>query len=241
MPEVEKRWRRQPVTLPPDGQVRAPRRTLRAARSRRRLGIRPARPARRAGDRRRGSAPPARLQGEFHGRAVTRHSLKLQGEALRLDDLWPLALAVAPRAADRWLGLAPQGEIRRLTLELDRPRAGAIPVFEVDADVANLGAAASGGWPGLEGLTATVNGSDERGRIELRSPSLDFEWPRMFSAAPGPIAVTGEVEWRREGRTWIAAAEKRLARARSGSRARRVRVPVRGPDGSRPNCAWTGP
>ena len=112
----------------------------------------------------------------------------------------------APRT-DGW-ALAPRGEIRRLTLELDRPRAGAIPVFAVDADVANLGAAASGVWPGLEGLTATVKGSDERGRIELRSPSLDFEWPRMFSAAPGPIAVTGEVEWRREGRTWIAAAKK---------------------------------
>ncbi len=207
MPEVEKRWRRQPVTLPPTAryELLAGHFALRGLDDGWAFDLRDLRAVREMQTR---SAPPARLQGEFHGRAVTRHSLKLQGEALRLDDLWPLALAVAPRAADRWLGLAPRGEIRRLTLELDRPRAGAIPVFEVDADVANLGAAASGVWPGLEGLTATVKGSDERGRIELRSPSLDFEWPRMFSAAPGPIAVTGEVEWRREGRTWIAAAEK---------------------------------
>ena len=207
MPEVEKRWRRQPVKVPPTVryELLAGHLALRGLDDGWAFDLRDLRAVR---EMQTGSPPPARLQGEFHGRAVTRHSLKLQGEALRLDDLWPLALAVAPRAADRWLGLAPRGEIRRLTLELDRPRAGAIPVFAVDADVANLGAAASGVWPGLKGLTATVKGSDKRGRIEMRSPSLDFEWPRMFSAAPGPIAATGEIEWRREGRTWIAAARK---------------------------------
>ena len=207
MPEVEKRWRRQPVKVPPTVryELLAGHLALRGLDDGWAFDLRDLRAVR---EMQTGSPPPARLQGEFHGRAVTRHSLKLQGEALRLDDLWPLALAVAPRAADCWLGLAPRGEIRRLTLELDRPRAGAIPVFAVDADVANLGAAASGVWPGLKGLTATVKGSDKRGRIEMRSPSLDFEWPRMFSAAPGPIAATGEIEWRREGRTWIAAAKK---------------------------------
>ena len=200
MPEVEKRWRRQPVKVPLTAryELLAGHLALRGLDDGWAFDLRDLRAVR---EMQTGSPPPARLQGEFHGRAVTRHSLKLQGEALRLDDLWPLALAVAPRAADCWLGLAPRGEIRRLTLELDRPRAGAIPVFAVDADVANLGAAASGVWPGLKGLTATVKGSDKRGRIEMRSPSLDFEWPRMFSAAPGPIAATGEIEWRREGRT----------------------------------------
>ena len=112
----------------------------------------------------------ASLRGDFHGRPVTRHSLKLEAHALQLAELWPLAQAIAPRAADRWLGLAPQGEIRRLSLELARPRAGATPVFSVDAEVSGLGVAASGAWPGVRGLTATLAGTEQLGRIELRSP-----------------------------------------------------------------------
>jgi uncharacterized protein (TIGR02099 family) len=208
MPEVDKNWRRREVSLPAvvkyvalAGSV-----DLRRVDGGWSFDVRDLRAVREGGGRR--SAPAASLSGEFRGRLLTRHSLKLDAHELRLEDLWPLVLAAAPRSAERWLGLAPQGEIRRLVLVLDRSRAGAVPVFEVEADVDNLGAEASGAWPGLKGLTATITGTDTRGRAALRSRSLDFRWPRMFTAAAGPIGVTGDVEWHRDGRAWVFASRK---------------------------------
>ena len=163
----------------------------------------------------------ANLRGEFRGRVVTRHALTLEASRVQLEDTWPLALAFAPRSADRWLGLAPQGEIRKLSLKLDRPRAGAVPVFDVSADLVNLGAAASGPWPGLRGLTASLAGTDRRGRIALRSPGIEFAWPRVFQEPLEPVAVAADLDWRREGRTWTLGGEQislrhRLAGARGG-------------------------
>jgi uncharacterized protein (TIGR02099 family) len=201
LPTVEKRWLRRPVTMPARidydrlaGQVELRRvengwafdlRDLRA--------VRPGAAVR----------EPAWARGEFHGQAVSRHSLTLEARSVKLDDLWPLALALAPRSTDRWLGLAAHGEVRALTLALDRPRAGAAPTFQVQADLADLGAAASGSWPGIEGLTATVSGNDDAGRIALRSPALEFQWPARFVAAPLSVAAAGDVAWRREGDGWI--------------------------------------
>ena len=206
MPNVDQRWRQQPVTLPATvsydllaGQLEL--RRLHDGWVFELTDLRAVQEARRAG-------APARLSGEFHGRPVSRHSLVLNAQELRLGELWPLALALAPRSADRWLGFAPQGEIRSLALSLNRPRAGAVPEFRIDADVAGLGVAASGAWPGLHGLTATVSGSHVQGRIALRSPALEFEWPSMFVAVPGPVALAGDLSWRREGTSWIVGGEK---------------------------------
>jgi uncharacterized protein (TIGR02099 family) len=169
----------------------------------------------------RASVAAANLRGEFRGRLVTRHALTLEASRVQLEDAWPLALAFAPRSADRWLGLAPQGEIRKLSLKLDRPRAGAVPVFDVSADLVNLGAAASGPWPGLRGMTASLVGTDRRGRIALRSPGIEFAWPRVFQERLGPVAVAADLDWRREGRTWTLGGERislrhPLAAARGG-------------------------
>ena len=206
MPLVEKRWRAQPVTSPASVsyQLLAGRLDLSRVPQGWAFDLRDLRLARTG----RPAAPVARVHGEFRGRAVTRHSLSLDAQALRLEDLWPLALALAPHAADRWLGLAPRGEIRALRLALERPRAGAIPEFKVSADVADLRVAASGRWPGLGGLTATVSGSDQAGRIELRAPALEFEWPAMFTAAPGPGALLGDIAWRRDGPVWTIGAKR---------------------------------
>jgi uncharacterized protein (TIGR02099 family) len=203
---VEKRWLRQRASMPRTIEYATLAGTLelRSLADGWAFDVRELRLRREAQD----PAPAARVRGEFRGRPVTRYSLRLDASELRLDDAWPLALAFAPRSADRWLGLAPQGEIRSLSLALDRPRAGALPVFTVNADLAALGAAASGAWPGLRGLTATLAGTDQRGRIALRSPGLVFEWPRLFVEAPGPIAATADLDWQRDGRTWILAGER---------------------------------
>ena len=186
------------------------------------------------------SAPSARLQGEFHGRPVTRHSLKLQGEALRLDDLWPLALAVAPRAADRWLGPRPAGR---------DPQAHA-----------RARPAARRGDPGLRGRRRRrkPRSRGERRVAGARGPDGNRDGerrarPDRIAFAVARLRMAADVRRRtrpdrgdRRGR--VASRRTHLDRSRGAASrsstlrvacARRVRVPVRGPEASRPSCAWT--
>lgn len=155
-----------------------------------------------------GSAAPraagdTRIVGRLRGNLLTTFDLNVDARHLRAAELWPLALAYAPRSFDRWSGLDPQGEVGSLRLEVHRARAGAVPTFAVSAEVAGLGVRPTGRFPGVSGLTATLSGTDERGRIALRTQAAAFEWPRVFR---WPIAVqraTGDFDWRRDGDSWV--------------------------------------
>lgn len=150
-----------------------------------------------------GNAARATVVGNWRGKAATTFGLHAYVSKLRLDDAWPLVLAFAPRSFDRWAGLAPTGEIRLLRAEVLRSRAGAVPRFEFSANVAGLGVDAVGQWPGISGLTATVSGTDEHGRIGLRSSELAFDLPRKFRAPIAGLAASGEIDWHRVGRAWV--------------------------------------
>ncbi len=139
----------------------------------------------------------------WRGNAQTTFSTSVSAENLRLADAWPLVLAFAPPAFDPWAGLAPSGELRSLSAEMSRDRAGAFPGFTLSADVAELGFAASGKSPGLSGLTGVVSGTDRNGRIALRSSSLAFDLPRIFREPISGVAASGDIDWRREGAQWV--------------------------------------
>ena len=149
------------------------------------------------------SAGKARVAGSWRGNPVTTFDLGLDASRVRLAEVWPLLLAFAPPAFDRWAGLDPQGEIRTAHLELRRTRAGALPAFVVSAEVAGLGVSPTARWPGLSGITASLSGTDERGRIALRTGAAALDWRRLFRA---PIAVqqaSADLDWRRDGTTWV--------------------------------------
>jgi len=152
----------------------------------------------------RGTAP-AGVALRWQGNATTTFSLAVSADRLRLADAWPLVLAFAPPAFDRWSGLAPTGELRTLRAEVERDRAGAWPRFALSAEVADLGFAASGSWPGLSGLSGVASGTDQRGRIALRARSLSFDLPHMFREPIAGAAVSADIDWRREGRQWVLA------------------------------------
>ena len=161
----------------------------------------------------------ASIFGNWRGNARTTFGLHAYVSRLHLDAAWPLLLAFAPRSFDRWSGLAPSGEIRQLRVEVLRERAGAPPRFEFSASLAGLGAQPVGRWPGISGLTANVSGTDQRGRIGLRSEGLAFDWPRQFREPIGALEARGEIDWRREGRAWVLGT-KSLAVAQAQARAR---------------------
>jgi len=156
------------------------------------------------GDRNRIAAPAA-MGLRWRGNAETTFSASASAEKLRLEDAWPLVLAFAPPAFDRWAGLAPQGELNSFSVDASRDRAGAFPTFSVSADVTDLGFAASGGFPGLAGLTGVVSGTDQQGRIALRSTSLGFDLPRIFREPISGVSASGDFDWRREGAQWVLA------------------------------------
>lgn len=145
----------------------------------------------------------ATVAANWRGKAATTFGLHAYASRLRLDDAWPLVLAFAPRSFDRWAGLAPSGEIRQLRAEVLRSRAGAVPRVEFSANVAGLGVDAVGHWPGISGLTASVSGTDEHGRIGLRSSEVAFDLPRRFRAPIAGLAASGEIDWHRDGRAWV--------------------------------------
>jgi uncharacterized protein (TIGR02099 family) len=142
------------------------------------------------------------VSGRFAGNLRTTYAFGLDARDLRVGELWPLALAFAPPEADRWLGLGPSGEIHALSLDARRPRAGAIPQFRVSADVQDLSVQPSGRLPGVQRLTAVLSGTDERGRISLRSEHAGLQWPRMFVTPLLAEELHGDFDWTREGREW---------------------------------------
>jgi uncharacterized protein (TIGR02099 family) len=149
----------------------------------------------------------ARIDGHLRGNLVTTFDLEVDASRVRLAEVWPLVLAFAPPSFDRWSALDPQGEIRSAHVEMRRSRAGALPSFVVSADVAGLGVSATGTSPGISGITAVLSGTDERGRIGIRTGAAALDWPRMFRA---PIAVqkaSADLDWRRDGSTWVLGAQ----------------------------------
>lgn len=148
---------------------------------------------------------PTRVAGHWWGRPVSRFGLQLQVARADLAQLWPLALAFAPASVDRWAGLAPTGRVESLRATVMRERAGLVPQFDLRADVTGIGVAPQGRMPGLSGVTATVEGNSQTGRLRLRARDAAFEWPRLFTAPLRIVRADADVEWRRDGDRWIVA------------------------------------
>ncbi|HET9693658.1 MAG TPA: YhdP family protein [Steroidobacteraceae bacterium] len=146
---------------------------------------------------------PARIVGQWWGHVASRFGLALDAENVELQRLWPLALAFAPPAFDRWAGLAPTGRVESLRVEATRERAGLQPAFKLAADLRSVGLRPHGRLPGFAGLTATVDGTQEHGRLELRSEAAAFEWARLFRAPIRLERADADVTWRRDGELWL--------------------------------------
>ncbi len=165
-----------------------------------------------------GLAANPELKARFEGHPRTRFALKASVRKLPAEAVWPLVLAFAPSRLDPFASLAPRGELRSLEAEVRRERAGAMPRFELRADVQGLAVEPHGRWPGLSGLTATIAGTDERGTISLRARQPSFTWPRYFRSPLQVDQVTADGGWHRSGQAWVLTAssfEAALGEARA--------------------------
>jgi len=149
------------------------------------------------------SGSPLALAGSWRGHPASAFALQVHAEWLRAEDLWPLVLATAPAGFDRWAGLDPSGEIRSLYADVLRERAGSPPRFAASAVVADLSVRPAGRWPGVTGLTASLSGTEQRGRVALPGLAPTFEWPRMFRKPIAIQRVESEVDWWRDGAAWV--------------------------------------
>jgi uncharacterized protein (TIGR02099 family) len=148
------------------------------------------------------SGDPLTLAGSWRGHPASAFALEVHAERLQVAELWPLVLATAPTGFDRWAGLDPSGEIRSLYADVVRERAGSEPRFAASAVVGNLSVRPAGRWPGIAGLTASLSGTEQRGRIALPGPAPTFEWPRMFREPIALERVETELDWWRDGAAW---------------------------------------
>lgn len=156
---------------------------------------------------RREATRDATIAGGWTGKPVTRFALDLDVQGLDLAATWPLVLAFAPPALDRFAGLAPRGRIESLRAKVRRERAGLQPGFEVDANIVNIGASATGRLPGLSGIALRLQGTDQRGELQLRGESTVFDWPRIFREPLVLQSVTADGSWRRDSGVWIVGAK----------------------------------
>ncbi len=146
--------------------------------------------------------PVAWLTATLQGDPAGAFSVKADAQNVRADQWWPLLLAFGPTRLDQWAGLAPTGELRSMNIEASRSAADAIPTFLISADVVDLGVTPVGSSPGFSGLTATLSGTDQRGRIALRAVNPGFTWPRFFIQPIVAKDLTADIDWQREGRVW---------------------------------------
>ena len=149
------------------------------------------------------SGSPLSLAGSWRGHPASAFAMQVHAEWLVAEDLWPLVLATAPAGFDRWAGLDPSGEIRSLYADVLRERAGSGLRFAASAVVADLSVRSAGRWPGVTGLTASLSGTEQRGRIALPGLAPTFEWPRMFREPIAIERVESEVDWWRDDAAWV--------------------------------------
>ena len=138
--------------------------------------------------------------GRWTGKPVTRFGLELNVDALDLTSTWPLVLAFAPASFDRFAGLAPRGRVETLRASVQRERAGIPPTFTVQANLVGVGVQPIGRFPGLSGVSLTLDGNDQRGELQLRADEPVFEWPRMFREPLAFVSVTADGGWRARSR-----------------------------------------
>ena len=150
------------------------------------------------------AADETRAWGRWTGKPVTRFGFELNVDGLDLTSTWPLVLAFAPATFDRFAGLAPRGRVETLRASVQRERAGIPSTFTVQADLVGIGVQPIGRFPGFSGVSLRLDGSDQRGKLQLRADQPVFEWPRMFREPLALERVTADGGWRREGAVWVA-------------------------------------
>jgi uncharacterized protein (TIGR02099 family) len=131
-------------------------------------------------------------------------SLRVAADADRivLQNLWPL-LAYLPEseALARVRALDARGIVDGLSLELARA-SGQPASFTVKADVRDAGIRPVLNAPGISGISAHIEGTNERGTVRVQSADVGFELPHMFRTPLGAESVEATLGWEHLPDAW---------------------------------------
>ncbi len=143
-----------------------------------------------------GARPPADLRFEATkndaGEVVM---IDARASYLNLDDLG-LFLPWLPDEQRAWfLDYAPDGEVRALHATVSDLHRVA-PKYDVAVELDNVGVATVGKWPGVRGLSASVEASSSGGHIEIDATDLSVVSNELFPESLPLDAVRGRLTWR---------------------------------------------
>lgn len=119
---------------------------------------------------------------------------------LRAETLLPLAdLLPQKDIRARLREVAPTGEWKNMSVQLARKTVTDPWQLQCKAQFRGVGFEPVGAAPGLRGLSGSLAGDQDGGRVRIDSGSSVFNWPRQF---PQPIALSPlktELSWKRTG------------------------------------------
>ncbi|HEY5809463.1 MAG TPA: DUF3971 domain-containing protein, partial [Povalibacter sp.] len=130
-------------------------------------------------------------------------SLGIVADHMVLENLWPL-LAYLPEsdALAKLRALRAHGTVDDLALSIDRADAQQPARYSLNARIADAGFSPVLNSPGLDGISAHIEGTDAGGKIDLDADNVTFTLPRMFRAPLIAESVDGLVKWERLAEGW---------------------------------------
>jgi uncharacterized protein (TIGR02099 family) len=117
-------------------------------------------------------------------------------DQVQLDDLLPF-LRWVPEAEvrSRLLELEPRGLVSDLNAQFAIPPEGSAS-YSVRASLARVGLNAAGAFPGVDNLGGTFKASADGGELQLTSPGLALNIPKVFEKSLRFDEAAGRVSWR---------------------------------------------
>src|SRR5690606_1535414 len=110
----------------------------------------------------------------------------------------PVALLAAAR--EHVPRLQPRGNLHEL---IDGVDTTAEPVrFRIETRFDDLGLARAGALPGFTGLTGSVRGDEQAGRVLLDSRDVRVDTGELFRTSLPVARLRGSFGWRRDADTW---------------------------------------
>ncbi len=148
---------------------------------------------------------------------------------VRFDDLRYLLPWFPKEAHALYDRFSPTGELRELRADISGPGSQEFR-FDVSAQLADAGMAASGKFPGIRGFTGSLRANRSGGRLEFDASNLRVNIPQYVSETLVFDDAIGTVIWRRSGDGTIVLSDSvRLRNADFDSQSSlQVRIPTDG-------------
>jgi uncharacterized protein (TIGR02099 family) len=142
--------------------------------------------------------PESEFDASWRGDESGLLELKARASYLRTETLLPLAGLLPQRdLRERLQEIEPTGEWLNTRVDLARDTAADPWRFTAQARFRGFGFAPAGRAPGLRGLSGTIAGTSNGGRVDIEGRGAPFVWPAQFAQAIDLETFKTTLFWRR--------------------------------------------